>query len=648
MLERLCSVRLRINSLPRQQRVSWVVLISAACGFILGVLQPAWQVAVEPAQVLAGLVHYPQTNPFYIYEVKTWTILHQIGAVGLLTGLSEQSLSIGLSGLAGALSAAGIAVWVTAITDDVILSIISPFWVFFANPLGWGINYPIMLLGEIHTYGMLGFSAIFLAIGLMGAGQFRWGALLMGLTPAIHPSLGLWCTLIVLVCFVWDFKHLRPAFWPTARYAAVGYAITAVSFGFYLIASSHLPQIEAGLRSQYLAVFLQYWDTHRVPLDLLSLKVLLIVIGVILCVIWLRFFKNDIPADSPLLLRSFVVAAALGIGLSAVEQLPLPVPDALAILLPSRLLNFNVLGLMPLVLGLLWRYCDRVWTQFSLALLLALSFLPGLAFIGLGLSSLALIASSRSQNGRLPVVLLAVGGLLAYLGFGLPVRNISSSDGGGWVAPMIVLALGGSLMWLSSTSTLRVFPAARRTVSLAPIRTKRTVEITIALRRVSFALLCVMVIGYGIRVSSNWNWRLDAFRDRISDSLLNEASRSAGLLLIGPGPDMQLFQLLTRHPILLDPNALDMLPYALEGGPEFERIMRVVYGIDFYNPPELGRHQGIMPVEPVRTLWNERTLEQWARIKDQFDVSQIITLADWELQLPVIARNDHLTLYQIP
>ncbi len=648
MLSRLCSVRLRINSLPCQQRVGWVVLISAACGFILGVLQPAWQVAVEPAQVLAGLVHYPQTNPFYIYEVKTWTILHQIGALSLLAGLSEQSLSIALSGLAGALSAAGIAVWVAAITDDVILSIIAPFWVLFANPLAWGINYPIMLLGEIHTYGMLGFSAIFLAIGLMGAGQYRWGALLMGLTPAIHPSLGLWCSLIVLVCFVWDFRRLRPVFWSAARYAVMGYAITAVSFGFYLIDSSHLPQLEAGMRSQYLDVFLQYWDTHRVPLDLLSLNVLLIVVGVILCLIWPRFFKNDIPVDSPWLLRSFVVAAALGIGLSAVEQLPLPLPDALAILLPSRLLNFNILGLMLLVLGLLWRYRDRVWAQFSFAILLALSFLPGFAFIGLGLSSFALIASSRLQNGRLPVVLLAVGSLLAYLGFGLLVRHVSSPDVGGWVGPMAVLAFGGLLMWLSSTGAIRVFPAARRTISLPPIWMNQTIAIGIALRRVSLALLCVMVIGYGIRVNSNWNWRLDALRDRTSDSLLATASQSAGLLLIGPGPGMQLFQLLTRHPILLDPNALDMLPYALEGGPEFERIVRVVYGIDFYNPPELGRHQGIMPVEPVRTIWNERTPEQWASIKDQFDVSQIITLADWKLQLPVVARNDHVTLYQIP
>jgi hypothetical protein len=65
--------------------------------FLLGfVVYPSWQVAVEPAQVVAGLVHYPAGNAFYVYETKLWTILHQIGAVLLRAGVSEIVLSRGV------------------------------------------------------------------------------------------------------------------------------------------------------------------------------------------------------------------------------------------------------------------------------------------------------------------------------------------------------------------------------------------------------------------------------------------------------------------------------------------------------------------------------------------------------------------------
>jgi hypothetical protein len=41
-----------------------------------------WQDAVEPAQVIAGLVRYPPDNPVYQHSTRTWTLLHQIPSCG--------------------------------------------------------------------------------------------------------------------------------------------------------------------------------------------------------------------------------------------------------------------------------------------------------------------------------------------------------------------------------------------------------------------------------------------------------------------------------------------------------------------------------------------------------------------------------------
>ena len=49
--------------------------------------------AVETAQVVAGLVKYPSGNPFYVYHTKLWTVVHQICAVLLRAGVSEIAVS---------------------------------------------------------------------------------------------------------------------------------------------------------------------------------------------------------------------------------------------------------------------------------------------------------------------------------------------------------------------------------------------------------------------------------------------------------------------------------------------------------------------------------------------------------------------------
>src|SRR5437899_9265630 len=86
----------------RLNRPLVLLILAGLLGFGFGVTRfPEWQVAVETAQVTAGLVAYPPANPFFIYHVKLWTILHQILAVFLRAGVTEATLSLVLSGVLG-------------------------------------------------------------------------------------------------------------------------------------------------------------------------------------------------------------------------------------------------------------------------------------------------------------------------------------------------------------------------------------------------------------------------------------------------------------------------------------------------------------------------------------------------------------------
>ncbi|HEV3340361.1 MAG TPA: hypothetical protein VG125_08385, partial [Pirellulales bacterium] len=81
----------RVSQLYRD--VALVLFVGGLSGLHFG-LTSGWQIAVESAQVVAGIVKYPADNPFFMYHVKSWTLLHQIPALLLACGVNEQIVSM--------------------------------------------------------------------------------------------------------------------------------------------------------------------------------------------------------------------------------------------------------------------------------------------------------------------------------------------------------------------------------------------------------------------------------------------------------------------------------------------------------------------------------------------------------------------------
>jgi hypothetical protein len=140
--------------------------------------------------------------------------------------------------------------------------------------------------------------------------------------------------------------------------------------------------------------------------------------------------------------------------------------------------------------------------------------------------------------------------------------------------------------------------------------------------------------------------RLGRTRDHTNDRVLRAASERSGVLLVAPG--ISTPQLITRRPVLLDPGALDMLPYALAGAPAVERSLQVGYGVDFFDPPRVSLHYALMPKDFVRALWERRNSSQWYEVAVELGATDVLVPASWTLNgIPEVARNAVYALYQL-
>lgn len=118
--------------------------------------------------------------------------------------------------------------------------------------------------------------------------------------------------------------------------------------------------------------------------------------------------------------------------------------------------------------------------------------------------------------------------------------------------------------------------------------------------------------------------------------------------MLATGGDLHLVQLRTRRPVVIDGGGLDGLPYAVAGAPEMVRILRDIYGIDFFHPPPEAHGIGMIPSSFNRRIWEAYSTDRWKEIRREYNVTQVMTYNDWTLRLPIVAQNARALLYEIP
>jgi hypothetical protein len=589
-----------------QARPLWVLIVSGLIGFRIGLVGfPTWHICIETAQVVAGLVRYPAENPFYIYHTKLWSLVIQTCAVLLKAGLSEITLSLALSGLLGMISFQALAMVTYAISRDALVAVAAAVVVFASGVTDYGSIYPVWLVGTHHSYGAIGLSTFVLALGLIGAGFHRSGAFLLGTGPAIHPSVGIWVGSIAVGALAWTYAGMRDEVRPALKYFAAGCVVTLLSAAVQFVFIYDVPSVDAAAVERAFSTFERLWDAHRrARIDFADTGAMFNRTVVPVALLWLIGFAPDLPRPALFLLRVAAMAGIVSLAVVFLTWLPPDsMPMTLSILMPARLLNLNIVLIGPLLIGLVAAYRHRRSAQVLLVALLA----------GLLLTRKSLLwrwvadRGGQPWNVRLDPVLLFE------------------------ATALMILCIA---LWQATREPIdrRAEPGPRATAAGWPFQAATAAVLAIA-------------VALGWRIAGSRS----IFRDRTNDPFYQAVAADRRGLTVTAG-SFQLVQLYTRRPVLIDSGALDTMVYAPEGGPATAQIVTDVYGIDFYDPPRELRSNSLIPHDATRFTWSRSrfSAQRWRELRRTYNVSQIVTRSDYELDLPMVAEGDGLRLYRIP
>ena len=436
----------------------FLVLTTAGSGFLLGsLIRPNWQVAVESAQVLAGVVPYPPHNSFHIYHVKLWTMVNQLLALPLALGSSELVLSILVSGGIAALSFAAVGVCTFAASRDTFWSIAAAFLLNFSSVRdALAVNYPMDFMGTPHTYGVVALAWNVTTLSLLALERYTIAGVFLGLAPAAHPSMGLWSWLVAIVALAWHGRDSLRIVRKLFRSTAIGLSVSAASFVLQLAwMRPVLPDVDASTRASYVSAWVRFFDFHRRPVDFSLPGVELALAAIVIGLYLIPFLDDDDDFGSVLLLRTTIVAAVFALIGAGVSRLPpSSVPPGLLMLMPTRLFLLSNLLFIATLFGLLRRF-QSVWVQLN-ALFLVVALAIGsatLAIYGLILSGIAFmvwksvtIGDHKSRFGISRWIAVLAGGVVLAVsirGFSNDVRSATAYRN--WMAdrtnnPVLTLA----------------------------------------------------------------------------------------------------------------------------------------------------------------------------------------------------------------
>jgi hypothetical protein len=426
-------------------------------------------------------------------------------------------------------------------------------------------------------------------MALWGVGQHRAAAVLLGFGPALHVTIGVWAIAVTALVAALDrsFRALMAAAVPWFLAGAAAALASAAVHLFHPATTGGIAPLPS------VSALGAHWDEHRQPFPLLGRRALAAYFAAAVPALWVVRYAADVAPHARLLLRLLVVSAAIGAALSVSYWIvPPDVPSLVATLMPSRLLNLSGTACMALLLGLSPRY-----------------------------------TSHRLVRSALVVMVVGLVGLAAALGRDDDGTNQELVAWGAMALYAILLAI--------------VAERRRRTpATSSPAPWPRT-----RVRIFTIGAITAALVGVAAVASSEFG-RAIAVRlaDRTSDDVYAAAARRRGLLLTSSS--LHLVQLATRRPVLLDGRAIDALLYVPDAVPEADRILQRVYGIDFQQVRRARR--GYLGEETGRTLWESRTPDEWSAVANEFGVTDVLTDATWRLQLPIVASNAELVLYDIP
>lgn len=342
-----------------------LLLSSGFLGAMVGIMHAGWQVPVETAQVLTGLVRYDPGSLQYAYHAAVFSVLNYLAAVLLLITNSEVVASYVILAVLGAIAMQCMAMIIFLITRNVYTGVLGGWLVFEIHFYGSGISYPIILFGSPHAFGRAGHLVALYALLFFAFKRYKAALFLVGLSLAVHVPWGLWLNGCLLLVILWNGRSLRHQL----NRAHASWYLAGTGFSLVLLAwhKVNYPVAPADATSVHETTelfrnFIAYWDHHRVRRGVwlgLTRELFYASITLVWAAIAARRWKHN--AGDILFYRTLVVSTVISVVLVFVPSWfdPTAFPQAFVAMMPGRFINFSILIALPLLLGHLLRHAAR-------------------------------------------------------------------------------------------------------------------------------------------------------------------------------------------------------------------------------------------------------------------------------------------------
>ncbi len=337
-----------------------LIACALVIGLLLGLLAPMTsQEGLDGALVLAGIVHYPPQSPMYQYFLGSWTVLLQLGALWLQTGLDQGYVSELLFVIPCALLVAAYASIVYCFSGQFLLSLLAAPLCFLTNPLAkFFVSPDYAALGllwsqpPIQTFGFWAHVGSVWVVGCVAAGRKMLAGFSALVLIAVHPVLGVYMLVLLTATLLAGRLLLGLDIRDFAKGAALGALVTVASFAAYLITR---PDLSGPLDQSAYDAYMSAWDTHRSHLMTPEIAVRVAVAATVAIGVLSVFIVFARPRREPALQTSGLVllaVAASTIAYFATHLVPDLLPEIFTRAAPGRLLNVQAFLSTPMALGL--------------------------------------------------------------------------------------------------------------------------------------------------------------------------------------------------------------------------------------------------------------------------------------------------------
>ncbi len=504
------------------------------CNFILILLSIFFtfifyndQVAVRGGLIISNeIIFQDKISPLQYYFLNSWTLLTQFSAILLKLGLSVKLVSLFLVFSLTLILFFSCFLILFHFTEKKTLSLIlTIFLILFQKNLG-DTDYPSLIF-TAHTFGAYAQALTGLIVASLLFKNLNTTFFLSLILISIHPIVGLWLVLIILIAIYYSRKshNLKKSL----KGIVFGTVIILLSLVFYFYLSIDKIPYDHGLFN----IYMEKWDGHRAETSELHYEY---IIKTLLFFLILNIFcpKNE----KYKLFKIF---------------LNLLISSSLLIYMLFKFLNLNEIGFLSSIIP--GRFMVT-YTFIAWPLTLALIYYK---------------LRDKKYTKNIFYLLIIIYSVMHYKDL-INVKNKFNEK-----------------YFTTNNNVLRIWDEQNN-----------------VFRKIS-------------KIENTGN----IIATEYSASNIVYLSKKPLLL-------MRSFDFLPYHPYLINP---------------IKKILTEVYGYDFNNPPKM--HYPYLNDDFIKEIFEQRTLNEWIEIKNEFNSNFLIVPKNWNLNLNLFYTDGNFSLYKI-